>query len=174
MGPLKFKAPKFPHFFLFFFALVAVLQQALTIFYRIGGLVVEFAPATRKTGVWFPPKYLRSSVAKVCCANYFIKFDVTFLAPQSLKGRENPGLNRKPFDLQSKALPLSYIPVQVAPWLLQNAKHPPFPIFFSFFRVSGCSPTGIDHVLSYWWFSGRIRACHSEDRGLIPAKLFTI
>ena len=37
-----------------YFALVAALQQALTLFYRIGGSVVEFSPATRETGVRFP------------------------------------------------------------------------------------------------------------------------
>ena len=55
MAPPKFKAPTFPHFFsFFFFALVAALQQAFTIFCRIGGSVVEFSPATRETGVRFP------------------------------------------------------------------------------------------------------------------------
>ena len=33
---------------------MAALQQALIIFFRIGGLVVEFSPATRETGVRFP------------------------------------------------------------------------------------------------------------------------
>ena len=37
-----------------YFALVAALQQALTLFYRFGGSVVEFSPATRETGVRFP------------------------------------------------------------------------------------------------------------------------
>ena len=62
-----------------------------------------------------------------------MKFDVTYTGRRSLKGSRHPGLNRRPFDLQSKGLPLSYIPVQVAPWLLQNTKHPHFRIFFSFF-----------------------------------------
>ena len=79
--------------------------------------------------------HLRSSIVRVCRANYFMKFDVTYTGRQSLKGRGHPGLNRRPFDLRSKALPLSYIPVQVAPWLLQNSKHPHFPIFFIFFFV---------------------------------------
>ena len=59
-----------------------------------------------------------------------MKFDVTYTGRRSLKGR---GLNRRPFALHLNALPLSYIPVQVAPWLLQNTKHPHFPIFFHFF-----------------------------------------
>ena len=55
MAPSKFKAPTFLHFFsFFFFAFVAALQQAFTIFCRIGGSVVEFSPATRETGVRFP------------------------------------------------------------------------------------------------------------------------
>ena len=54
MAPPKVKAPTFPKFFIFFFALVAALQQALTIFYRIGGLVVGFSPATRENRVRFP------------------------------------------------------------------------------------------------------------------------
>ena len=54
MATQKFKAPTFPHFFHFFFALVAALQQAFTIFCRIGGSVVEFSPATRETGVQIP------------------------------------------------------------------------------------------------------------------------
>ena len=62
-----------------------------------------------------------------------MKFDVTYTGRRSLNGMGHPGLNRRPFDLQSKALPLSYIPVQVAPWLLQNSKHPHFPIFFHIF-----------------------------------------
>ena len=37
-----------------YFALVAALQQALILFYRIGGSVIEFSPATRETGVRFP------------------------------------------------------------------------------------------------------------------------
>ena len=44
------------------------------------------------------------------------QFDVTLTGRRSLK---HPGLNRRPFNMQSKALPLSYIPVQVAPWLLK-------------------------------------------------------
>ena len=79
-----------------------------------------------------PPMHLRSSIVRVCRANYFIKFDVTYTGRRSLKGRGHSGLNRRPFDLQLKALPLSYIPVQVASWLLQNSKHPHFPIFFHF------------------------------------------
>ena len=78
--------------------------------------------------------HLRSSVVKVCHANYVIKFDVTFTGCRSLKGRGHLGLNRRPFDLQSKA-PLSSIPVQIAQWLLQNLEHPHFPIFFLFFFV---------------------------------------
>ena len=54
MAPPKFEAPEFTHFFHFFFALVAALQQALTISFRIGGSVVEFSRATRETGVRFP------------------------------------------------------------------------------------------------------------------------
>ena len=54
MAPSKFKAPTFPHLNSFFFALVAALQQALTIFCRIGGSVVEFSPAKWETGVRFP------------------------------------------------------------------------------------------------------------------------
>ena len=53
MAPSTFKTPTFPHFFHLFFALVAPLQQALTVFCRIGGSVVEFSPATRDTGVRF-------------------------------------------------------------------------------------------------------------------------
>ena len=60
-----------------------------------------------------------------------MKFDVTYTGRRSLKGRGHPGLNRLPFDLQSKGLLMSYIPVQVAPWLLQNSKHPHFPNFFA-------------------------------------------
>ena len=33
---------------------VAAQRQAVVIFYRIGGSVVEFSPATRETGVRFP------------------------------------------------------------------------------------------------------------------------
>ena len=51
MAPQKFKAPTFPHFFLFFFALLAPLEQALSIFYRIGSYLVGFSPAKRETGV---------------------------------------------------------------------------------------------------------------------------
>ena len=112
------KHPLFPIFFLFFFVLVAALQQALTISYCIGGSVVGFSPATRETGVQFPTMHLRSSVVKVCHANYVMKFEVTFTGCRSLKGRGHPGFNRRPCDLQSKALPLSSILVQVAPWLL--------------------------------------------------------
>ena len=54
MASPKFKAATFPHVFTFFFALVAALEQAFTIFCRIGGSVVEFSPATRETGVRFP------------------------------------------------------------------------------------------------------------------------
>ena len=131
MAPLKFKGPTFPQFFLFFFVLVAALQQALTISYCIGGSVVGFSPATRETGVQFPTMHLRSSVVKVCHANYVMKVDVTFTGYRSLKGRGHLGLNRRPFDLKSKALPLSSIPVQIPPWLLQNTKHIS-PFFFIF------------------------------------------
>ena len=62
-----------------------------------------------------------------------MKFYVTYTGCRSLKGRGHLELNWRPFDLQSKALLLSYIPVQVAPWLLQNSKHPHFSIFFHFF-----------------------------------------
>ena len=54
MAPSKFKAPTFPYFFHFFFALVAALQQAFTISCRIVGSVVEFSPAKRETGLRFP------------------------------------------------------------------------------------------------------------------------
>ena len=55
MAPPKFKAPTFLHFFsFFFFALMAALQQALTIVFRISGSVVEFSPTTQETGVRFP------------------------------------------------------------------------------------------------------------------------
>ena len=54
MAPPKLKAPTFPHFFSFFFALVAAVQQALTVFCLIGGSVVEFSPVTRETGVRLP------------------------------------------------------------------------------------------------------------------------
>ena len=55
MAPPKFKAPTFLHFFfIFFFALMAALQQALTIVFRISGSVVEFSPTTQETGVRFP------------------------------------------------------------------------------------------------------------------------
>ena len=127
MAPPQFKAPSFPHFFL---ALLAPLQQALTIFYCIGSFLVEFLPATRETGFDSPPMHIKSSVVKVCCANYFIKFDVTFTGRQSLKCRGHPGLNRKPFDLQSKALPLRlYFPAScsMAP---PNFKAPSFLHFF--------------------------------------------
>ena len=151
MAPPKFKAPTFPHFFHFFFALLAPLQQAFTIFCRIGGSVVEFSPATRETGVHSPPMHIRSGIVRVCRANYFMKFDVTYTGRRYLKGRGHPGFDRRPFNLQSKALPLSHIPVQVAPWLLQNSKHPHFPIFFSFFfRVSGCCPRSLYCPLSHW------------------------
>ena len=133
MAPPKFKAPTFPHFFSFFFSLVAALQQAFTMFCGIGGSVVEFSPATRETGFDSPQMHLRSSLVRVCRANYFMQFDVTYTGCRSLKGRGHPGLNRRPFELQSKALPLSYIPVQVALWLLQNSEDPHFPIFFYFF-----------------------------------------
>ena len=127
MAPPKFKAPSFPHFF---FALLAPLQPVLTIFYRIGGSVVEFLPATRETGFDSPPMHIKSSVVKVCCANYFIKFDVTFTGRQSLKCRGHLGLNRRPFDLQSKALRLRlYFPssCSMAP---PNFKAPSFLHFF--------------------------------------------
>ena len=86
-----------PFFFIFFLALVAALQQAFAIFCRIGGSVVEFSPATRETGVDSPPMHLRSSIVRVCRANYFMKFDVTYTGGRSLKGRGHPGLNRRPF-----------------------------------------------------------------------------
>ena len=54
MASPKFKAPTFLHFFSFFFALMAALQQALKIVFRISGSVVEFSPATQETGVRFP------------------------------------------------------------------------------------------------------------------------
>ena len=149
-GSSKIQSTHISSFFLFFFVLVAALQQALTIFYCIGGSVVGFSPATRETGVQFPTMHLRSSVVKVCHANYVMKFEVTFTGCRSLKGRGHPGFNRRPCDLQSKALPLSSILVQVAPWLLQNSKHPNFTISFSFFSVSDCSPTSLDHLLSHW------------------------
>ena len=91
---------------------------------------------------WFdsPPMHFRSSIVRVCRANYFRKFDVTYTGRQSLKGRGHPGFNRRPFDLQSNALPLSYIPVQVYPWLNASSsmappkfKAPTLPHFFSFF-----------------------------------------
>ena len=87
----------------------------------------------RETGFDSPPMHLRSSIVRVCRANYFMKFDVTYAGRRSLNGRGHPGLNRRPFDLQLKSLLMSYIPVQVALWLLQNSKHPHFPIFFYFF-----------------------------------------
>ena len=121
-----------------------------------------------RPGFDFPQMHLRSSIVRVCRANYFMKFDITYTGRRSLKGRGHPVLNRRPFDLHSKALPLSYIPVQVAPWLLQNTKRLHFRIFFIFFRVSGCSPTSLYYLLSQWWFSGRILACHAGDRGSIP------
>ena len=95
--------------------------------------MVEFSSATRETVFDSPQKHLRSSIVRVCRANILMKFDVTYTGRRSLKGRGHSGLNRRPFDLQLKALPLSYIPVQVALWLLQNSKHPHFPVFFHFF-----------------------------------------
>ena len=53
MAPPKYKA-HFPICFHFFIVLVAALQQALIIYYRIGDSVVGFSPATRETGVQFP------------------------------------------------------------------------------------------------------------------------
>ena len=38
-----------------------------------------------------------------------MKFNGTFTGLRSLKGRGLPGLNRRPLDLQSKTVPLSYI-----------------------------------------------------------------
>ena len=118
------------------------------------------------------PMHLRSSIINVCCANYFMKFDVSFTWRRSLKGRGHPGLNWRSFDLQLKTLPLSYISVQVTPRLLQNSTHKNFPIFFFsvFFCVSGCSPKSLEHLLSHWWFSGRILACDTGHRGSIPHK----
>ena len=60
-----------------------------------------------------------------------MKFDVTFTGRRSLKGRKNPGLNWRSFDLQLKALPMSYIPIQVAAWLFQNLRQQLFFFFFS-------------------------------------------
>ena len=105
----------------------------------------------------------------ICPANYFIKFDVNLTGLRSLKGRGLPGLNQRPFVPQSKALPLSYIPVKVAPWLLQNSSTHISPFFLIFFfGVNGCSPTSLNYLFSHWWFSGRILACHAGDRGSIP------
>ena len=148
MAPPKFKAPTFPHFFsFFFFALVAALQQAFTIFCRIGGSVENSRLPRGRPGFDSPPMHLRSSIVRVCRANYFMKFDVTYTGRRSLKCRGHPDLNRRLFDLQSKALPLSYIPVQVAPWLLQNSKPHISPFFFHFLsRVSGCSPTSLYYL----------------------------
>ena len=175
MAPLKFKAPTFPHFFLFFFVLVAALQQALTIFYCIGGSVVGFSPATRETGVQFPTMHLRSSVVKVCHANYVMKVDVTFTGYRSLKGRGHPGSNRRPLYLKSKALPLSYIPVQASPWHLQNSKHPHFPIFFSFFFVLVAS---LQQALTMFYRIGNYLVGFSpatrESGVRFPANAFTI
>ena len=145
--------------------LVATLQQALTIFYRIGSYLLGFSPAIRIPMFDSPPKHLRSSVVKVCHANYFMKFNVTFTGLRSLKGRGLPGLNRRPFDPQSKALPLSYILVKVASWLLHNSKYPPFPILF--FCFGGFSPTSLDNLLSQWWFRGRILDYYAGDRASI-------
>ena len=81
------------------------------------------------------PMHLRFSVVKVCRGNYFMKFDVTFTGCWSLKGGGHLCLNKRPFDLQSKALPLHFIFVQVAPWLLRNSRHQNLPIFFFFFAL---------------------------------------
>ena len=130
MAAPKFKAPLFPDFFSFFSRVSGCSPTSLyylLLHWWFSGRILG------RPGLDSPPMHLRSSIVRVCRANYFMKFDVTYTGRRSLKGRGHPGLNRRPFDLQSKALPLSYIPVQVAPWLLQNSKHPHFPIFFHFF-----------------------------------------
>ena len=87
--------------------------------------------------------HLRSSIVKVCCAKYFMIFDVTFTGRRFLKGRRHLLLNWRPFDLQSNALPLNYIPMQVAPWLLQNSKDSNFPIFSLFFVLVATLPQAL-------------------------------
>ena len=122
----------FPFFFIFF----RVNGCSPTSLIYLVTLVVQWKKSRlprRRPGFDSAPMHLRSSIVRVCRANYFMKFDVTYTGRRSLKGRGHPDLNRRLFDLQSKALPLSYIPVQVAPWLLQNSKHPYFTIFFHFY-----------------------------------------
>ena len=98
-----------------------------------------------------------------------MKFDVTYTGRRSLKARGHLGLNRSPFDLQSKALPLSYIPVQNAQWLLQHSKHLHFPIFFHFFFALVAALQQTLTIFGRIGGSvGRILACHAGDRGSIP------
>ena len=54
MAPQNSRHPLATPLFPIHFALVAALQQALSLFYRIGGSVVEFSPATREARVRFP------------------------------------------------------------------------------------------------------------------------
>ena len=167
MAPSKFKAPTFPDFFSYFFGVSGCsptsLNYLLSHWWFSGRILACHAG---RPGFEFPPMHLRPSIVRVCRANYFMKFDVSYTGRRSLKGRGHPGLNRSPIDLQLKALPLSYIPVQVAPWLLQNSKHPHFPVFFHFFfALVGALQDALTIYFSHWWFSGRILACHAGDRG---------
>ena len=89
----------------------------MSAFHRIGGSVVEFSPATRETGVRFPANAFGASMKFASWIN--------LTGTQSLESRKSerghPGLNRRPLDLQSNALPLSYIPSVFVPGPLENS-----------------------------------------------------
>ena len=108
-------------------------------------------------------------------------------------GRAHPGLNQGPLELQSNALPLSYIPVflrSIEPcknFLYQiiyftkkstNSDHSKTWLFsilhngFTTYHVYKLNQNviimGFLCLLKHWWFNGRILACHVGDRGSIP------
>ena len=169
------KHPHFPILFHFFFALVASLQQAFTIFCRIGGSMVEFSPAMRETGVWFPANAFTIYRSQSLSRKLFHEIWRHLHEMPIAKRQGTSDLIRRPFDLQSKDLLMSYIPVHVAPWLLQNSKHPHFSIFFHFlFRVKGCSPTSLNYLLSHCGSVVEFSPAMRETGVRFPANAFTI
>ena len=77
--------------------------------------MVEFSPATRETGVRFPANAFGWLVETVHKTNL-----TSNSSHRHSKPRGHPGLNRRPLDLQSNALPLSYIPIVLAQEMLKN------------------------------------------------------
>ena len=111
--------------------------------------MVEFSPATRETGVWFP-------------ANAIFVFYMNAIFPMWLC-REN----RDVTSIGGSVVEFSPATRETGVWFPANATFVfnMNAIFYIWLCRVNC------RSYKHWWFSGRILACHAGDRGSTPSML---